>query len=113
MKKPYRDQYGRFAKRPTPKKRTTRYGLEDFIFFREIPESGDPPLIVVRPPRRDDIGSLRPATRQETIQAQHQEEQATRKRRPKKEPKEWEDLNDILDSYIEDMGIDEDGIGGS
>lgn len=67
MKKPYRDKYGRFAKRPKPKKRK--------------------------------IAHPKPKP----------------KPKPKKKVKKekWEDLNDILDSYIENMDLEEDDIGGS
>ena len=70
----------------------------------------------VRTSRRKRDGSLRPVEDIETLQEETEYQAEDRTRVEAKKPKkvgEWESLDDILDSYIEDMDVDEDIIGGS
>jgi hypothetical protein len=103
MKKPYRDQFGRFTKRPASKKRKKPHVQKT--------KSYRPPRKPVRKPRRKSVRPLRPTPPSPKRPTHKKTVAPSRKRLPTKKSKEWEDLNNILDSYIEDLDIDEDEIG--
>jgi hypothetical protein len=120
MRKYYRDALGRFAVRPRKKRRKrlvpTAYGLADFIFYREIPESVTTPLQTLRPDPRERDRPFRPDAPKPKRQTRREEEEEDGKdvSTPEPEIKErWEDIEDILDLYIADLDLDEDIIGGS
>jgi hypothetical protein len=107
MKKPYREKFGRFAKRPTPKKRKKHVQKTRSSRSARIP---------IRKIRSKRVRPLRPVTPKQKKAARTKEETPRRKQISKKKPtpvrkREWEDLNEILDAYIEDMDLDEDEIG--
>lgn len=116
MKKPYRDSLGRFARRPGVKGKRkkrhvqTRYTPKDFIFYRDIPESFAPPLFVDRPKRIRRGEEIKETERERPSTPTHRETFA-----PYEPPKirKWEDIEEIIDTYIDDLDLDEDIIGGS
>lgn len=112
MKTPYRDQYGRFAKRPTPKKR------KKHVQQIKNPLSSTSKIRIVRPKSRKRIRQVQPSTPHEKKPTRPKEKAPRRKRLPEKKPtplrkKEWDTptMGDILDSYIEELDLDEDTIG--
>ena len=112
MKKPYRDIHGRFAKRPHRRKVPTH------VYQKAVPRRPSQPdkkTSTKKAPSRSvgtrhqqPISSLR-KRHTPTRKKPTRKTTPTRKKAPKK--KEWEDLTDILETYIHDLDIDEDDIG--
>ena len=120
LRKPYRDKLGRFAKRPQRKRKKSYVEqIIDYVpldlgmgLWRELSLPG-----YVLPPIPHPLERKRPKKHTRIEKEKEKEKTPTRvpqrKRKITKKAKEWEDLNDILDSYIEDLDLDEDIVGGS